>query len=212
MHVVQTRTELDDGPRYWQEERYILGAVPQRQQEFHTVRVCARRALAPLGFADFALVPDGKRAPIWPEGVVGSMTHCAGFRAAAVASSADLRSIGIDAELHMPLPEEIHGIVLLAEEQQLVQDLAASHPGIAWDRLIFSAKESVFKAWFPLTRQWLDFLECRISIDIPTQRFQASIRDEQAMAAKHGLSVMDGAWKADGPSGQGLLGTCITVP
>ncbi|MGO2491777.1 hypothetical protein ACTXJG_14205, partial [Glutamicibacter arilaitensis] len=71
---------------------------------------------------------------------------------------------------------------------------------------------SVFKAWFPLTRQWLDFLECRISIDIPTQRFQASIRDEHALAAKRGLSVMDGGWKAEGPSGQGLLGTCITVP
>ncbi|MGH3653800.1 4'-phosphopantetheinyl transferase family protein [Glutamicibacter sp.] len=212
VQVVQTRTELEDGRSYWEEERYIAEAVPERQQEFRTVRVCARRALARLGHAGVALVPDEKRAPIWPAGVVGSMTHCAGFRAAAVASANDIRGVGIDAELHASLPAEILDIILLPEEQVMAAELSAHHPGIAWDRLIFSAKESVFKAWFPLTRQWLDFLECRILIDAQAHRFQASIRARGPVAAEHELTAMNGRWIAEGPRGQGLLGTCVIVP
>ncbi|QEP06765.1 4'-phosphopantetheinyl transferase [Glutamicibacter sp. ZJUTW] len=172
MRVVETRIELEEGPYYPEEERYIADAVPERQREFRTVRVCARRAFRELGHEGAALVPDEKRAPIWPAGVAGSMTHCAGFRAAAVASTNDIRGVGIDAELHVPLPEEILDIILLPEERPMVEDLSARYPHIFWERLIFSAKESVFKAWFPLTRQWLDFLECRILIDAPARRFQ----------------------------------------
>ncbi|GAA3298029.1 4'-phosphopantetheinyl transferase family protein [Glutamicibacter nicotianae] len=159
-----------EGPYYPEEERYIADAVPDRQREFRTVRVCARRALRKLGHKGAALVPDEKRAPIWPAGVAGSMTHCAGFRAAAAASTNDIRGVGIDAELHVPLPEEILDIISLPEERPMVEDLSARYPDIFWERLIFSAKESVFKAWFPLTRQWLDFLECRILIDAPARR------------------------------------------
>ncbi|MEG2714634.1 MAG: 4'-phosphopantetheinyl transferase superfamily protein [Glutamicibacter sp.] len=212
VHVVQSRTELEDGRSYGEEERYIAEAVPERQQEFRTVRVCARRALAQLGYAGVALVPDQKRAPIWPAGVVGSMTHCAGFRAAAVASTNDIRGLGIDAELHAPLPAEILDIILLPEEQVMAAELSAHHPGIAWDRLIFSAKESVFKAWFPLTRQWLDFLECEIRVDAQSHRFHAGIRATGPVAAQHALASMSGRWIAEGPRGQGLLGTCVIVP
>lgn len=140
------------------------------------------------------------------------MTHCAGFRAAAAASTNDIRGVGIDAELHVPLPEEILDIILLPEERPMVEDLSARYPDIAWERLIFSAKESVFKAWFPLTRQWLDFLECRILIDAPARRFQARIRALGPAAAEHGLTVIDGRWMAEGPSGRGLLGTSVIVP
>jgi len=211
VHVVQSRTELGEAPRYWQEERYIAGAVSQRQQEFRTVRVCARRALAQLGFADFPLVPDEQRAPVWPVGVVGSMTHCEGFRAVAVASSNEVRSMGIDAEVHAPLPAEILDIVLLPEEQRMVAELTRRNPEIAWDRLIFSAKESVFKAWFPVTRRWLDFLECQISLEGQSFQFQATIQTTDATATEHALTEMSGRWIAEGPSNQGLLGTCITV-
>lgn len=211
VRVVETRIELEEGSFYSEEERYIGDAVPERQREFRTVRVCARRALAQLGHAGVALVPDEKRAPIWPDGISGSMTHCAGFRAAAVASLSDIRGVGIDAELHAPLPEEILEIILLPEERPMVEELSARYPDIAWDRLIFSAKESVFKAWFPLTRQWLDFLECRIIIDAPARRFQAHIRALGSAAAEYGLTVMDGRWMAEGPRGRGLLATCVAV-
>lgn len=140
------------------------------------------------------------------------MTHCAGFRAAAVASANDIRGLGIDAELHAPLPAEILDIILLPEEQVMAAELSAHHPGIAWDRLIFSAKESVFKAWFPLTRQWLDFLECEIRVDAQSRRFYAGIRATGPVAARHALASMSGRWNAEGPRGQGLLGTCVIVP
>jgi len=212
VHVVQSRTELEDTESYGEEERYIANAVPERQHEFRTVRVCARRALGQLGHAGIALVPDEKRAPVWPAGVVGSMTHCVGFRAAAVASTNDIRGLGIDAELHASLPAETLDIILLPEEQRMVGELNSRYPETAWDRLIFSAKESVFKAWFPLTRQWLDFLECRIILDAQAHSFHAEIQAKGSVAAEHDLTVMNGRWIAEGPSGQGLLGTCITVP
>ena len=47
-------------------------------------------------------------------------------------------------------------------------------PG-AWDRLLFSAKESVYKAWFPLARCWLGFEDVTVHVDIATGEFRAEI-------------------------------------
>ncbi|WP_306332212.1 4'-phosphopantetheinyl transferase [Streptomyces sp. KL109B] len=67
-----------------QEEALIARAVPKRRNEFTTVRACAHDALAGLGLAPVPLLPDERGAPGWPPGVVGSMTHCPGYGAAAV--------------------------------------------------------------------------------------------------------------------------------
>jgi 4'-phosphopantetheinyl transferase EntD len=146
------------------EEAAISRAVASRRREFTTVRHCARLALAKLGQPGAPLLPGERGAPQWPDGVVGSMTHCAGYRAAAVALAAEVRTIGIDAEPHQPLPGGVLPVISLPAERAALDALAASHPGVCWDRLLFCAKESVYKAWFPVTRQWLGFQQAEITI------------------------------------------------
>jgi 4'-phosphopantetheinyl transferase EntD len=145
---------------YPEEAELVAKAVEKRRREFGTVRQCARTALARLGVAPGPILPGPKREPVWPDGIVGSMTHCDGYRAAVVARRGSVVAIGVDAEPNAPLPDGVGDSVLLPEERDTVAELAGRHPEVAWDRLVFSAKESVYKAWFPLTRRWLDFDEC----------------------------------------------------
>jgi 4'-phosphopantetheinyl transferase EntD len=157
-------------------ERDVLTkAVQKRRSEFTTVRVCARTALAELGIAPAPILPGTRGAPGWPDGVIGSMTHCDGYRAAAVALDSSGASIGIDAEPHGPLPEGVLKLVARPEEQDRLAELAARHPGVHWDRLLFSMKESVYKAWFPLTGLWLDFQEASISVQPEAHTFTAEL-------------------------------------
>ncbi|MBO0877952.1 MAG: 4'-phosphopantetheinyl transferase, partial [Pseudonocardia sp.] len=87
----------------WPEEAAHIGhAVPRRRDEYACVRHCARQGLAALGIAPAAILSGSRREPLWPPGAVGSMTHCAGYRAAAVARASDVAAVGIDAEPHEP--------------------------------------------------------------------------------------------------------------
>ncbi|TPQ20638.1 4'-phosphopantetheinyl transferase superfamily protein [Streptomyces sporangiiformans] len=79
------------------------------------------------------------------------MTHCAGYRAEAAAHRSDLRTLGIDAEPHAPLPDGVLEFIALPEESSHVARLARHSPEVHWDRLLFCAKEAVCKAWFPAT-------------------------------------------------------------
>lgn len=99
------------------------------------------------------------------------MTHCVGYRAAAVGWRSDeLTSIGIDAEPDKPLPRNVLSIVSSADECRMLLGLTSSCPDPAWDRLLFSAKEAVFTAWWPLTRTWLDFHQAKVEL-VPDGRF-----------------------------------------
>ncbi|HEY7101617.1 MAG TPA: 4'-phosphopantetheinyl transferase, partial [Mycobacteriales bacterium] len=90
-----------------EEEVLVARAVGKRRAEFTTVRTCARIALGRLGLPPAPLLSGPKREPLWPDGVVGSITHCDGYRAVAVARADQLATIGIDAEPHDTLPAGI---------------------------------------------------------------------------------------------------------
>jgi 4'-phosphopantetheinyl transferase EntD len=153
----------------------IARAVGTRRAEFATGRACARRALEGLGVPPTA-IPTGPRGePQWPPGVVGSITHCAGYRAAATAHSAQFQSIGIDAEPHSPVPDGVLDAVAVRAELAWIADLRRMAPERYWDCLLFSAKESVFKAWYPLTREWLGFGNAVISVDAAHGTFSAYV-------------------------------------
>ncbi|MER5206095.1 4'-phosphopantetheinyl transferase superfamily protein [Streptomyces sp. NPDC002825] len=145
-----------------EEAAAVARAVAKRQREFATVRLCARLALGRLGLPETPLVPGTRGAPRWPHGVAGSMTHCAGYRAAAVARTADVASLGIDAEPAEPLPDGVLDVVSLPGERRRLDALTAGVPGVPWDRLLFSAKESVFKTWYPLKGSELGFEEASV--------------------------------------------------
>jgi 4'-phosphopantetheinyl transferase EntD len=144
----------------WPAERALIaGAAAVRRAEFATARVCARRALTALGGAVEPILRGPAREPVWPEGIVGSITHCSGFHAAAAASAGEFLAIGIDAEEDAPLPEGVLEEIALPGEWGRV---AGSEVNL--DRLLFSAKESLYKAWFPLTHEWLGFDEARVFV------------------------------------------------
>jgi enterobactin synthetase component D / holo-[acyl-carrier protein] synthase len=164
---VKSAEAFDDllpSPLFAEEEALLARSVDKRRKEFATARACARRALGELGLPPVAVLPGERGAPQWPAGVVGSMTHCGGYRAAAVAWADDLTTIGIDAEPALPLPDGVLGIITSAEERDQLSGLADTAPGMCWDRLTFCAKEAVYKAWFPLTKQWLGFKDAVVEI------------------------------------------------
>lgn len=173
--VVRELSTLGDPAALPMEESVVLAsATESRQREFAAGRACARAALAELGFADPGpILPDQQRAPIWPPAVVGSITHCAGLVAAVVARADDWSAIGIDAEPAHPLPADVVHIVLDPVERDALGRLPNTH--VPWDRVAFSAKESVYKVWSPLCRTWLGFEDATIDL-VPNGRFSARLR------------------------------------
>ncbi len=164
---VASAEAFDDPPDvvlYPDEEELISRAVDKRRREFRTVRHCARRALRQLGLPPVPVLRGERGEPQWPPGIVGSMTHCGGYRAAAVAHSCDLRTLGIDAEPHQPLPAGVLDAIALADEHRNLSALAAADNATCWDRILFCAKETVYKAWFPLTHSWLGFEDAAVTI------------------------------------------------
>jgi 4'-phosphopantetheinyl transferase EntD len=201
---------FDDPPdtTLFEEERFAVeNAVAKRSREFATGRDCARRALERIGHPAVA-IPVGERgAPQWPMGVVGSITHCTGYRASAVAEDSELAAIGIDAEPHDVLPDGVlHAVALPAEVSHLAE-LARRAGDVHWDRLLFSAKESIYKAWFPLTRRWLDFSEAVVSIDPAGQTFHARLLVPGPVVAGRELDRFSGRWLVR----NGLVLTATTV-
>lgn len=208
---VVTAEAFQDAPlseMFPEEWALVAKAVPQRQKEFGTVRGCAREALAELGFAPAPLLPGPGREPRWPAGIVGAMTHCAGYRAVAVARSTEVRTIGLDAEPHLPLndPGVLKLVTLPAERPRLAR-LAAVQPEVCWDRLIFSAKESVYKAWYPLTRRWLDFQEAELTFDPTDATFTARLLVPGPVLDGHEVTEFHGRWLI----GSGLVVTSIAM-
>ena len=191
-----------------EEEAVIAKAVGKRRREFTTTRACARTALARLGLPPVPIVPGPRGAPQWPAGVVGSMTHCAGYRACAVARDRDLLTIGLDAEPHGQLPAGVLGAVSLEEEREQLATLAATVPGTHWDRMLFSAKESVYKAWFPLTQRWLGFADASVTIDPDRGTFTARLLVDGPELEDGPLTGFTGRWLVDAD----LIITAIAVP
>ncbi|WP_433550585.1 4'-phosphopantetheinyl transferase family protein [Micromonospora zamorensis] len=194
-----------------EEEAVIARAVEKRRREFVTGRWCARRALAALGVPQGPLVPGKQGEPCWPAGIVGAVTHCVGYRAAVVARAAEMVTCGIDAEPNEAVPEGVLDVISLPQERAWVAELGRSHPSVSWDRLLFSAKESVYKAWFPLAARWLDFTEARISV-VPAAERHGTFSAELLVAGPvlpggRPLTGFTGRWLVD----RGLVVTAITV-
>lgn len=146
------------------EAEQIASAVESRRIEFAAARACAREAMLRLGVPAGPVVRGGRGMPVWPAGVVGTLTHTEGLRAAALAPAGAVRSLGMDVEPHGPLPDGVLDAVSLPEEAAWVRAAAGDSPEIHWDRVLFTAKEATYKAWFPLTRRWLGFADARITL------------------------------------------------
>lgn len=199
--------ELQDAGLFPEEEALVARAVDKRRREFASGRGCARDALASLGVPPAPIVSGDGGAPRWPPGIVGSITHCRGYRAAAVARARDFVAIGIDAEPNEVLPSGVFELVSLPDERARVRGLTTA-PGTCWDRLLFSAKESVYKSWFPLVRRWLGFDDADITINPVDGTFKARLLVAAPMIGRFPPAGFTGRWLAS----DGLILTAIAAP
>jgi 4'-phosphopantetheinyl transferase EntD len=206
--AVEAFDDPDDVQLYPEEQVVLQKAVASRRIEFGTARWCARQALAKLGLPPAPILPGLRGAPGWPAGVVGSMTHCAGYRAAALAHSREVATIGIDAEPHNALPDGVGDVIASHGEQRALAELAGTAPEVSWDKLLFSAKEATYKAWFPLTQRWLGFNDAMISINPADGTFTARLLVPGPVLGGRQLTEFSGRWLAR----DGLVITSIAVP
>jgi 4'-phosphopantetheinyl transferase EntD len=206
---VEAFSDRPGEPAFPGEEDLIARAVEGRRREFITARRCAREALARMGHPPAPIRPGPRREPQWPSGMVGSITHCAGYRAAAVARTADLAALGIDAEPHAALPAGVLRSVSANGDAELLAELSAAAPETHWDRLLFSAKESIYKAWYPLTGRWLGFEDAHLSIDPAAGTFTGHPHvPGDRRDGGPALTALHGAYRV----ANGLVVTAVTVP
>jgi 4'-phosphopantetheinyl transferase EntD len=195
--VAAMESDLPGAPLFPAEAAAVAHAVESRRREFATARACARAALARCGLPEAAIPVGTHGEPRWPAGAVGSITHCKGYRACAVAREADLLSIGIDAEPNEPISARAFAAVAGEEERAAALSWSEAEPAVHWDRLLFSLKEAAFKAWFPLGRRRLGFFDVRIDVDPRAGTFAALLQAPGPLAGGVPHSFR-GRWTCDG--------------
>ena len=150
------------------ETQAIARAIPPRRAEFAAGRRAARSALQGLGHAPVAIPVGDHRAPLWPDGIVGSITHDNGYALAAVLHREAL-GLGIDLTEAAPLPGATRSAILPHPEETGISDLAA--------RAGFSAKETLFKALFPLVKVFFGFSTARVDPDLSRGAVEISLTE-----------------------------------
>jgi 4'-phosphopantetheinyl transferase EntD len=205
--AVETWRDLTDVTLFPEEETALVGAVDKRRREFASARGCARKALAGIGYDPHPIGSGERGEPIWPAGVVGSITHCDGYRACAVARSDEIVTIGIDGEPHVALPDRLLTRIARPEELPALRRLRAEQPRIHWDRLLFSAKESVYKAWFPLAERWLGVEDAVVEFNLPRRSFRAKLLVPGPVLGGGTLQEFSGRWVV----GEGIVATAIAM-
>lgn len=184
-------------PLVGDEAAAVARAVPARRAEYAAVRACARDALERLGAGRPAVPSAPDRSPVWPAGVVGALTHCDGYRAAAVARRATWAGVGVDAEPLAPLPDGVADLVMSDDERAALADV---DPTLFPERVVFSAKESVYKVWHPLVGTWLGFED--VSVRLADGTFVAHLHRPGL-----GVRTLRGRWT----TGRGLVVTALTL-
>jgi 4'-phosphopantetheinyl transferase EntD len=170
--------------------------VDRRRREFTAGRLSARAALRRLGVAEAPLLSNPDRTPRWPAGVVGSISHCRGFCAVVVARREHFAGLGLDVELADPLRPAVAARVCRPGELESLAGVAPP-PGSSWEKIVFSAKESTYKCYYPLARTFLGFHDVEVRVWPETGAFRASLVREDAPSAA-GARVFHGRFACDG--------------
>ena len=160
----------------------VANAVPKRQAEFCGGRMCAHQALQRLGVSAEVILQNKDRSPRWPDKVTGSISHTRGYCAAAVANRNDIEGIGLDVEQDTPLDEELFELVCSAGERRWL----SSHPpgdGGRYAKILFSVKEAAFKCQFPITREFIEYSQAEITLDVNRLSFCVAVPQASAKAS-----------------------------
>ncbi|WP_172892261.1 4'-phosphopantetheinyl transferase [Jatrophihabitans sp. GAS493] len=184
----------------------VQATTSERRRAYTTARHCARRALGRLGLPPQAIPKNLDGTPRWPSAVVGSLTHCVGYRAAAVSTTSLVAALGIDAEPNIAL--RAGTLTAVADRPELANLDSLSSDGIHPDRLLICAKESAYKAWFSMTRSYRPFPDVVIEFAPGQRTFTAQVRHCRQSEGGACPTEMTGSWTAS----EGLLLTAVVAP
>ncbi|MBW2270331.1 MAG: 4'-phosphopantetheinyl transferase superfamily protein [Deltaproteobacteria bacterium] len=192
--------ELWDAALHPGEVSTIAHAAASRQREFAVGRACARAALARLGLSAGPIPRTALRAPAWPDGATGSITHCRGYCAAAVARCETVRALGIDAERTGRVTWAILERVTTEREREVLGTMLPGDAPQDWPTLVWCAKESVLKCLAGATDRMPGPRE--ISIELARERFTArllsarlsgvGVAELRGRVVRHGSLVLAG--------------------
>lgn len=134
----------------------IKNAVVKRKSEFIAGRYCAHQSLRAWGVSDSFIGIGEGRCPVWPTGIVGSISHCHAYAMAVTAKADNLFALGLDVE--DPVSEETRNNIqkVVVNQNEMFLLAQSERPDIAFT-LIFSMKESFFKAAYPHVKFYFDF-------------------------------------------------------
>jgi 4'-phosphopantetheinyl transferase EntD len=167
-----------------EEEAFINRVHRNRRLEFATGRHCALAALSALNYDAEALGREADGRPRWPPGIVGSISHCERLCVAAVAREQEFAALGLDAEPRAPLPEDVLALVASSEEIAALPDNAfPAQDRPPFDTVLFSGKESVYKALYPEVRRFFGFEEIWLVL-AADGRFEARLQPGLAREAQ----------------------------
>jgi 4'-phosphopantetheinyl transferase EntD len=176
-----------------EERAFVASAVPKRQHEFSTGRVLARSLLARLGHPDFPLLRAEDRIPLWPDGVVGSISHAGHVCLAAAARVGVARGIGLDLEPDAPVEADIERVVCREGERDWVAEAGEAERGRR-RRIVFSVKEAVYKAFYPRTRTFWSFQDVRVEVDLEAESWRAFLPESAGVDVADGRVAMRDGW------------------
>lgn len=162
-------------------------AVDKRQREFAAGRAAAHTAMADLGWPPQAILIGESRAPIWPDGLTGSISHTRSCAMAIVARNSDIRALGIDVEEDTPLADKLMPAICSDSERDWIKDQA--NPGQV-AKLIFSAKEAAYKCQYTLSQKYFGFHGLELELDLTRGGFQTRFTANQLPFAQG--DVIDG--------------------
>ncbi len=158
---------------YPAERQIIQNASKKRIQQFLAGRNCAHLAIKKLNFNNQQPILIGNnREPVWPSGLTGSITHINGYSVAVIASTKEISGIGIDIELNSKLNNNIIPNIQTNSEIIRNGELSLSDRILCINKLIFSAKESVFKFIYPFVLKYIKFKDVEIILDVETKTFK----------------------------------------
>lgn len=170
-------------------------AAIKRKAEYLAGRHVAQMALKELGWAGYHIATANDRSPVWPDGVVGTITHTAQHAVCSVARRAAVRAVGIDAELFMSheLGTQVRSILVSDAETAYLQSLPMAFEQAL--TIVFSAKESLYKALYPEVKAFFDFTAAEV-LHLDGERCAFSLRLQLDLGDRWGMgAVVEGGYR-----------------
>lgn len=165
--LVKATTSMWCSPVFSEEEALIEHALEKRKKEFRAGRNGAHLAMRRLGLKAEPIMRGQHREPLWPEGVIGSLSHTQNYCVAICSKlHAGIALLGVDVEQNLPLADDVDSYVHSEPERALLESLEDLPK-----RIIFSAKESLFKCMYPLLGRYFGFRDVELSLDPLTRQF-----------------------------------------